>query len=446
MSAPDTPNSYYRGGNRMFDPAIIRLVVSQLLLDFFILALIPIKTPKKKNYFIVGLGILAIIFINAVIITVFGLMEFYVRFYPLTLLVPYFIFLSFFVVYKGGRLLFAIMIVESFGNFAISNGILVSYLFYGQDAPLADTLARVFTLAILFPVLMRFVRPQYARMAKSLNKIWAILNVILIIAYVAAYFIAFFPTSIMDRPIYFIHLYIVLALTITIYVVLYKLFEEIEAKSEAQNEKSILALQVRALANQSADIASNEEKLAILRHDMRHRLRMVGEEIHKGNLEEAQKFLENCDHELAATARKTYCKNSAVNAAVTYYFGMAENERISLDYTLDIPENLPIPEDELAVVFANAIENAINSCVKIGDVSLRRISVKSKVVANQFVLEIGNSCNELVKFNLAGLPMTTLEGHGIGTASLTAFAKKHKAIMNYAQEGDWFRFNLLINI
>ena len=177
-----------------------------------------------------------------------------------------------------------------FGNVAIANGLLFSYLFFGVDAPILDTLIRSATFIVLMPIFLMFVKPKFSEMAETLDKGWWTLNIVLILSYLLTYYIGFVPESLILRPQYFPHIYITILLSGFIYLIIFNFFLEIQSKFEADRDKQLLATQVNAIANQSEAIFATQEKIRILRHDTRHQLRIIGEHINRGNLEEANTF------------------------------------------------------------------------------------------------------------------------------------------------------------
>jgi len=429
----------------MADSTIIRLFVSQAFLCYYFLILIPLKEPKKQNTIIIILAAILITAINAFVIVNFGLLSFYVRFYFLTLLLPYILLFSYFAIYKGAKMLFALLSVEVFGNVAIINGLLASYLLHGENNPLADTIARIVTFIVFLPLLYKFIRPQYLKMARMLNKGWWVLNFVLIISYVLAYYVLFVPDSIFSRPHYFIHGYIGIILSLLIYAVIFFLFIEIQSKVDTERDRQLLSIQVGSLAAQSAAISSSEEKMRILRHDMRHHLSILGEHINNKDIEQASEFLHHIEVQLSETDRPVYCKNKVINAALSYYLGYATQNNITINAELDIPEIININPAELAIVFANAIENAINACLKIKDFSQRTITLISRYSKDSLILEISNPSFEKVRFNEKGIPVALTKDHGTGVLSMFAFAKKNNAILEFSQENNIFYLRLLIN-
>jgi len=237
----------------MIDATILRLVISQAFSIFFVLLLVPLKEPKKRNTIFVLIVAFIVIIINALIIEFIGL-PFYIRFYPLTLILPYVILGFFFSSLRMSKFVFAVLSVQVIGNVTIINGLFASYLLFGENTPLIDTTARIVTYILFLPIILKIIRPIYIKMSYSLNKGWIILNSALILSYALSYFILFVPNDIFKRPEYFAHGYIGIILSLLIYAIIFFLFIEIESKNDIEHDKQILAKKVRTLSVNSAKL------------------------------------------------------------------------------------------------------------------------------------------------------------------------------------------------
>jgi sensor histidine kinase regulating citrate/malate metabolism len=104
---------------------------------------------------------------------------------------------------------------------------------------------------------------------------------------------------------------------------------------------------------------------------------------------------------------------------------------------------------ELAVVLANALENAVKACCT-ADPKIIKIDGQQR--GAQFFLEIANTFSGQVELDEdTGLPISKMEAsaddgreHGLGTQSIAYFAEKHGALLQYHIDGEWFRLRLLI--
>ncbi len=237
------------------DGTLLRLFVSQAITVFFVLLLVPIKCPKRKNILFAILGTVIITLINALLIVVLSI-SFYIRFYFFTLTLPYILLGLWFSTLKGAKFIFAVLTIQVIGNVSIINGLLASYIFFGENTPFIDTIARIFTYLIFLPIVLKLIRPTFIKMTEVIKKGWWTLNSSLIISYALAYYILFVPNSIFNRPLYFVHAYIGIILSLVIYVIIFYLFIEIQAKTIIEHDKELLSSKVSSLKEETAIISS----------------------------------------------------------------------------------------------------------------------------------------------------------------------------------------------
>ena len=58
----------------------------------------------------------------------------------------------------------------------------------------------------------------------------------------------------------------------------------------------------------------------------------------------------------------TYCQNDTVNAVLVYYSDIALSCGIDMTVKLNLPQNCFIDKTDLAVMFGNILENAVEAC------------------------------------------------------------------------------------
>ena len=140
---------------------------------------------------------------------------------------------------------------------------------------------------------------------------------------------------------------------------------------------------------------------------------------------------------------RVYCEHPAVNAAVSHYAGLAEQAGIQTDIVLDIPNALAVDALELSMVVSNLMENALHASAQVpaGRVPYLRFTCHR---AGRLLLEMENACSADATLDEAGQPRVHANGHGIGSKSVAAFAKKYDAELLYRIENGAFRVRLLV--
>ena len=113
-----------------------------------------------------------------------------------------------------------------------------------------------------------------------------------------------------------------------------------------------------------------------------------------------------------------------------------------MEATISLPEELPVDEGELAVVIANALENAIHANLELPH---EQRKIRCKMVGSPgLMLEISNPYTGNISFDSNGLPVALKEGHGLGVQSICAVCKKYGAVCQFDLTDGVFRLQLIL--
>ena len=214
------------------------------------------------------------------------------------------------------------------------------------------------------------------------------------------------------------------------------------------NEKQRLNQNLRRMKEQIAVLTEynrlmqiSREKIAVMRHDLRHSYRLISVMIQKNDFDAVKNYVSSQESLLSETVVKNFCTQPLVNAALSFYLSRAENFGVNVRYKINLPDKLAVDESDLALLISNLLENAINACSK--QISGEKfISVKIQTLENQCVLEVLNSCDLTVNFDEKNYPQTSEEGHGLGIASVKLFSQKYDAYTDFLSERGFFKVTM----
>lgn len=187
------------------------------------------------------------------------------------------------------------------------------------------------------------------------------------------------------------------------------------------------------------DVATQNSRAA---HDRRHFNHVLLGLLERGQAAEAAGLLQAANRATPGITR-TYCENPVVNAAVEHYAGLAQQAGIRTEIALDIPADAKLDSLELSMVVSNLLENALQASARLpeGREPYLRFICRD---AGRLLLEMENACADDTALDETGQPVVREEGHGIGSRSIAAFAKKHGAELMYRVENGSFRVRLLV--
>ncbi len=187
------------------------------------------------------------------------------------------------------------------------------------------------------------------------------------------------------------------------------------------------------------EVAAQNSRAA---HDRRHFNNVLLELLEQKKSGEAVDLLIN-QNQTSHKISKIYCENPAVNAAVSHYARLAEQAGISTEIELDIPRDLTVDSLEFSMVVSNLLENAIQACGRLTDGINPYLRFTCRSVG-RLLLEMENPCAEGTVLDENGYPAASETGHGIGSRSVVAFAKKYDGELLYKIENGVFRVRILV--
>lgn len=122
-----------------------------------------------------------------------------------------------------------------------------------------------------------------------------------------------------------------------------------------------------------------------LKHDLANHLQILSA------LPESQKdaYLYNLTKNTAVTQSLSYCKDATVNAVLTVKKNLMERYGIRMENAIDISAELPFDKTDICALYANALDNAIEACMKLSEAE-RWLILKSQAQKGLFCLEVSN--------------------------------------------------------
>ena len=421
----------------------IRLTLLILIFGSMCLILLDQKYSMNKTLVIYGSFLAMAIAINASIWILFGWTKFKLCYAPATIGCAT-IGLFFLSKRKGFPIIFSMLTAAVCATFP---AMVATYIRLETGCSIWwEILIRLIIGIPLIIILYHYLRPSYLQMLTVMKKGWG--NLCLIpglyyaIVFINSIDLSYAPSEYRKT---FLNLFLAVSITAVSYGVIFTLFGKIIREAEMRDEQQVLKIQMQAIERHAAILKENEEKIRIYRHDLRHYIADIKTLIESGNTQDALSILGGLDEQTKNAKVPYYCNNPTVNAILVYYIQKAEHEGITVEADCRLPEELPVEASELAIVLANAIENATYACSRFPEDEKRLIKIKI-VSSPQLAVEVANSYTGTVEFDDNGLPISTQTGHGLGTKSISSFVKKYDGVMEYSTDGSLFRLRLLIGI
>lgn len=239
----------------------------------------------------------------------------------------------------------------------------------------------------------------------------------------------------------------VLAVSISllgIFLLLYEMYRvemEYTRNTRLDRENQLLAVESRRYM----ELRAYMDQTRSLRHDFRQHLHVISGLTEAGELEELKSYLRQYEDELN-DARPTLCANPAVDALAGHYDSDARQKGIPVEWKLELPKRLPLPEADLCTLLGNLLENAVFASQKLPP-DERQVRVMARMLSPAMLgIVVENRYDGVLKKQKGVLHSTKHEGQGIGLVSIHTTVQKYHGNLTVETENNVFRANVLLNL
>ena len=314
--------------------------------------------------------------------------------------------------------------------------------YYGLSGLVNILLMFAFYLVVIY-LEWRFLRRRFRMLIKVMpaNR-WGVLTLIPCVFCVYLIFVSAWPGNYLENDAQRVYLYTAIIPLCVVYIAVFKsLLDQYRIQMEQQST-TLLEVQIAALKEKVQKVREVEEEIRIQRHDLRHQLQAVRELVAQGEQDAAVNFLDLAQNRLGEQKIIRWCRQAVLDAVFSSYFSQAKNQGIRVEAKVSLADVLPVDEGELAIVVANALENAIHANLELPQ---EQREIRCKMLGTPgIMLEISNPCVGKCLFDHNGLPMARKDGHGLGVQSISTFCRKNGAVCEFDLTDGWFRLRLVV--
>lgn len=319
---------------------------------------------------------------------------------------------GFFLLISRGPVLKSIFIFTSYSiyfMFSLALSQLASALWFHSD-PLATMCIRCMISAAYILVLVFGFRGSYLRLIGGIEKGWLPMALFSSVSLIVLSLLtggSFFSGSLVNLT----WLSAAFLIITSAFLVIYKMVRLLGGQNEMRHAFNLYDCLQSELDAEKDYV----EKAMRIQHDIRHHNSLLMEYLEDGDSEGAKSYLRQYQNSLVQESPRHYCENRPVNALTRILVRRAASAGFSVGLDIMLPDTLPLAPIELAVIFGNLYENALQSCERAGG---GFVLVHSLCANRRLLLEIRNTM-------AARVPNGPFSARGLGLGSVEAIVEKY---------------------
>lgn len=187
----------------------------------------------------------------------------------------------------------------------------------------------------------------------------------------------------------------------------------------------------QAQKNYIAEAQRRYEQTKAFRHDIANHLSVLDGLLNSKKLDESKAYLQKLKMASTSLSFPYQTGNPVVDILLSEKLGLAKE--ITAEVTLLLPRPCGIDDFDLCVIFANALDNAINACQSTKGTKLIRIHGEQQ--GDFYMLAFENTCSD-----------EPLPPAGTGLSNIKSVAEKYHGATLTEKVGQRFSLNVLLNI
>ena len=221
-------------------------------------------------------------------------------------------------------------------------------------------------------------------------------------------------------------------------LIVFYLFEKILVVAELRNKNSMLENQVVFQTEQNDTNRNDEQNLMSIQHDIKTHFQLLYDMLKQGFNDEAEQYITDLEIINEETTEWLNTGNLALDAVFNAKISYATKKDIAVTVDVTVPNDLKIDAVDIAVLFGNLLDNAIESLrepVSIYEPIIVYILYKK----NHIICRMENSTNEDCYNDKLILNSVKSEGiHGMGIENINKVIEKYNGIIRRSIEDNMF--------
>ena len=219
-------------------------------------------------------------------------------------------------------------------------------------------------------------------------------------------------------------------------------FREYENKQELKQYSDLREIQIQSMQKEIEQVKISSQKLAILRHDMRHQLNIILTQLQNDHPDKAQEYIHEISSAYDDTIIASYSRNEMLNSVLSIYHSRFTDKGFSLNCNVSTGKDLPCPDLAICTILSNALENSMHALENLESSSKwAKLTLSQK--KNHLLFQLENPVEKIPEF-VDGVPVSNRNGHGIGVKSIIYYVDQLNGQCHFSITDHCFVLRIII--
>lgn len=207
-------------------------------------------------------------------------------------------------------------------------------------------------------------------------------------------------------------------------------------------ENEILKQQIKSDSNRLKIVLQTEDRIKMLRHDMKHHMNELKILANHNQVEKIQEYIDQMDEFLQNPNDVISSGNIEIDNLLNFMLDKAKKEKLNIEYDIKIMEPITYHFD-INIILGNLLENAMEAAHQTKE---KVIYVFIQLKQGVLKIEIKNSYNNQIVRNGKDFLTTKYDknSHGIGINSVKKIVEKYNGVLDISYNENLFQTKVIL--
>ena len=192
------------------------------------------------------------------------------------------------------------------------------------------------------------------------------------------------------------------------------------------------------------EVETMYRKMRGWRHDYHNHIQVLKAHMSLEQYEQASIYLDRLEEDLTTVDTVLKTGNIMVDAILNSKLTMIKDQKIQVDATAIVPQNIEISGIDLSVLIGNLLDNAMEACMQMKEEKGRFIRIYIDVIKKQLYISVTNSMEGKAK-RFGSLFLSDKQGnHGFGLHRMDSIVAKYNGFINRQTEDGVFATEVML--
>jgi two-component system, LytTR family, sensor histidine kinase AgrC len=209
-------------------------------------------------------------------------------------------------------------------------------------------------------------------------------------------------------------------------------------------DRRIAAYQNDLMVKHVTEVENIYKQMRGWRHDYHNHIQSMKAYRALGKNEEIDDYLNSLETDLTSVDTLIKSGNVMVDAILNSKLSLAKSRSISVNAKAIVPKNIAISEIDLCVIIGNLLDNAIEACLRIDDVTKRFIRVYMDLKRDNLYLSVMNSSGGKIQMHDGRYISNKGVNHGFGLMRVDKIVDKYTGYIKRRDEDGAFTSEVML--